>query len=129
MACRDFHDKLEVCHTKLVDEVIKEVNTTRSFAQVAQLPGAPRHRSIPLTFTPSLPQEPEGVLLFQPRRDNHEDFDKNRALTLWIIKENNSVIRVRGMTKLHGVELKLLLQKKINPSSLKIFCWSMIRKN
>ncbi|GBL86774.1 hypothetical protein AVEN_96014-1 [Araneus ventricosus] len=58
IACRDFHDKLEVCNTKLVEEVKKEVKTTRTFAQVAQLPGAPSHRSIPLTFTPGLPQEP-----------------------------------------------------------------------
>ncbi|GBL85734.1 hypothetical protein AVEN_193181-1 [Araneus ventricosus] len=80
IACRDFHDKLEVCNTKLVEEVKKEVKTTRTFAQVAQLPGAPSHRSIPLTFTPGLPQEPEGVLLIQPKTDIHKDFNKNRAL-------------------------------------------------
>ncbi|GBN77039.1 hypothetical protein AVEN_13190-1 [Araneus ventricosus] len=108
IACRDFHDKLEVCNTKLVEEVKKEVKTTRTFAQVAQLPGAPSHRSIPLTFTPGLPQDPEGVLLIQPITDIHKDFNRNRALFLGILKENNSVIRVRGVTKLHGGGVKIV---------------------
>ncbi|GBM03325.1 hypothetical protein AVEN_251121-1 [Araneus ventricosus] len=108
IACRDFHDKLEVCNTKLVEGVKKEVKTTRTFAQVAQLPGAPSHRSIPLTFTPGLPQEPEGVLLIQPKTDIHKDFNKNRALFLGILKENNSVIRVRGVTRLHGGGVKIV---------------------
>ncbi|GBM71095.1 hypothetical protein AVEN_146308-1 [Araneus ventricosus] len=108
IACRDFHDKLEVCNTKLVEEVKKEVKTTRTFAQVAQLPGAPSHRSIPLTFSSGLPQEPEGVLLIQPKTDIHKDFNKIRALILRIMNENNSVIRVRGMTKLHGGGVKIV---------------------
>ncbi|GBN76015.1 hypothetical protein AVEN_66689-1 [Araneus ventricosus] len=72
IACRDFHDKLEVFNTKLVEE------------------------------------EPEGVLLIQPKTDIHKDFNKNRALFLGIIKENNSVIRVRGVTKLHGGGVKIV---------------------
>ncbi|GBL75333.1 hypothetical protein AVEN_194543-1 [Araneus ventricosus] len=119
IACRDFHDKLEVCNTKLVEEVKKEVYATRTFAQVEQLPGAPSHFSIPLTFSPSLPQEPEGVLLIQPKTDNHKDFNKNRALILEIIKDNNSVIRVKGMTKLHGGGVKIVTAEKAESKLIK----------
>ncbi|GBM58111.1 hypothetical protein AVEN_218106-1 [Araneus ventricosus] len=72
IAFGDFHDKLEVCNTKLVEE------------------------------------EPEGVLLIQPKTDIHKDFNKNRALFQGILKENNSVIRVRGVTKLHGGGVKIV---------------------
>ncbi|GBN03810.1 hypothetical protein AVEN_203395-1 [Araneus ventricosus] len=119
IACRDFHDKLEVCNTKLVEEVKKEVKTTRTIAQVAQLPGAPCHRSIPLIFSPGLPQEPEGVLSSQPKTDIHKDFNKNRALILGIIKENNSVIRVRGMTKLHGGGVKIVTAEEAESKLIK----------
>ncbi|GBN24103.1 hypothetical protein AVEN_4058-1 [Araneus ventricosus] len=130
IACRDFHDKLEVCNTKLVEEVKKEVKTTRTFSQVAQIPGAPSHRSIPLTFTPGPPQEPEGVLLIQPKTDIHKDFNKNRALILGIFKENNSVIRVSGLTKSHGGGVKIVTADEAESKLIKQLLLSYhIRKN
>ncbi|GBO09885.1 hypothetical protein AVEN_100279-1 [Araneus ventricosus] len=119
MACQDLHGKLEVCNTKLIDEVKREVNTTRHFDQIAQLLGAQKQNLIPNSLAPRLPKEPDGILLIKRKTDGNKVYDKNKILILCNVKGKNSGLRVRGMSKLYGGGVKIATAAEVESKLFK----------
>ncbi|GBL53286.1 hypothetical protein AVEN_186435-1 [Araneus ventricosus] len=105
-ACSDFKEVMGKANTELVEEVKRNINLTKSFAQVAQssrdlLPSERSTRPPPVL-------NPEGITLVKPKNENVGNFETNKKLIIELLRKKDPVIRLRSIGKIHGGGLKLV---------------------
>ncbi|GBN92373.1 Putative protein in type-1 retrotransposable element R1DM [Araneus ventricosus] len=106
IACEDLSNIVKSANSEFVEEVKKNLDETRSFAQVAfQSKNLPPNNSS--SFRPPH-SKPEGVLLIKPKDDTVRSYDTNKKLFLDILQENSPEARLRGIGKLYGGGIKLI---------------------
>ncbi|GBM24534.1 hypothetical protein AVEN_146439-1 [Araneus ventricosus] len=105
IACEDLGNTVKSANSEIVEEFKKNLDETRSFAQVAiqskNLP--PSNLSLRPPFS-----KPEGVLLIKPKDDAFRSHDSNKKLFLDVLQENSPEARLRGLGKLYGGGVKLI---------------------
>ncbi|GBM73601.1 hypothetical protein AVEN_140232-1 [Araneus ventricosus] len=105
-ACSDFKEVMGKANTELVEEVKRNINLTKSFAQVAQssrdlLPSERYIRPPPVL-------NPEGIILVKPKNKNIDNFETNKKLITELLRKKDPAIRLRSIFKIHGGGLKLV---------------------
>ncbi|GBN31492.1 hypothetical protein AVEN_194972-1 [Araneus ventricosus] len=104
-ACPEIKSSLEIVNREIVAEVKKNRVEARSFAQVALQNQDKRQGPSPLLT----PKDPEGILLIKPKGDTLKDFETNKKIFLDILQNNSPGVLLRGVVKIFGGGLSLLL--------------------